>query len=102
MRRGEIWWAEPPGERPRPVVILTRDRAIAVMERLLVAPVTTTVRGIPTEVPLGRRDGLPTACVASFDDMAPMPKDYLVECITTLSAERVEELSRAVRRATGC
>ncbi|MGH9209590.1 MAG: type II toxin-antitoxin system PemK/MazF family toxin [Acidimicrobiales bacterium] len=102
MRRGEVWWAEPPGERPRPVVVLTRDRAIAAMERVLVAPLTTTVRGVPTEVPLGRRDGLPTACVVSLDDLAPIAKDYLVECITSLSADRTEEIGRALRRATGC
>lgn len=84
------------------MVVLTRDRAIQVMERVLVAPVTTTVRGIPTEVPLGRRDGLPTACVASLDDLSPMAKDYLVECITALPVDRMEEIGRALRRATGC
>jgi mRNA interferase MazF len=83
------------------VVILTRDRAIPVLERVLVAPVTTTVRGIPTEVALGRRDGLPTACVASLDDLVPMAKDYLVECITSLAVDRMEEIGRALRRATG-
>jgi mRNA interferase MazF len=84
------------------VVVLSRDRAIGVMERVLVAPLTTTVRGVPTEVSLGRRDGLPTACVASLDDMAPLAKDYLVECITSLAADRMEEIGLAVRRATGC
>lgn len=102
MRRGEVWWAEPPGERARPVLILTRDRAIPVMERVLVAPLTTTVRVVPTEVALGRLDGLPTACVASLDDVAPVAKEYLVERITELNAERMAEIGRALRRATGC
>jgi mRNA interferase MazF len=84
------------------VLILSRDRAIGVMERLLAAPVTTTVRGLPTEVPLGLRDGLPVACVVSLDDMAPLAKDYLVERITTLSVDRMAEVARALRRATGC
>lgn len=83
-------------------MILTRDRAITVMERVLVAPLTTTVRGVPTEVALGRRDGLPAACVASLDDVAPMAKDYLVECIASLSSDRMAEIGRALRRATGC
>jgi mRNA interferase MazF len=83
------------------VVILTRDRAITAMERLLVAPLTTTIRGIPTEVPLGRRDGLPRECVVSLDDIAPMPKDYLIECLACLSPDRLLEIARAVRRATG-
>lgn len=102
MKRGEVWWAEAPGERARPVVILTRDRAISVMERVLVAPLTTTMRGVPTEVALGRRDGLPTACVVSLDDIAPMAKDYLVERVAILSPDRMEEIGRALRRATGC
>lgn len=102
MKRGEIWWAEPPGERPRPVLVLTRDHPIQVMERVLVAPVTTTVRGVPTEVALGRHDGMPADCVASLDDVAPVAKEYLIERITELSPQRMSDVSRALRRATGC
>jgi mRNA interferase MazF len=72
------------------------------MERVLAAPLTTTVRDLPTEVPLGRRDGLPAACVVSLDDMAPVAKDYLTERLTTLSVDRMAEVGRALRRATGC
>jgi mRNA interferase MazF len=102
VRRAEIWWAQPPGEPARPVLILTRNPAIQVMERVLVVPLTTTVRGIPTEVPLGRGDGLPTDCVASLDDVAPIAKDYLVERLALLSPRRMSEVARALRRATGC
>ena len=51
--RGEIWWGEAPDAKGRPYLILTRDEAVPVLRTILVAPVTRTVRGIPTEVPVG-------------------------------------------------
>lgn len=101
LKRGEVWWAEPPEERPRPVLILTRDRAIGVMQRVLVAPLTTTVRDIPTEVALDHRDGVPRRCVVSLDNVAPLSKTCLVQRITQLSPQRMAEVRRALTRATG-
>jgi mRNA interferase MazF len=57
--RGEVWWGEATDEKGRPYLVLTRDEAIPVLRAILVAPVTRTVRGIPTEVPLGSEEGLP-------------------------------------------
>ncbi|MCL0048232.1 type II toxin-antitoxin system PemK/MazF family toxin, partial [Dehalococcoidia bacterium] len=67
MRRGEIWWAEltPPAGR-RPVLLLSRNEAYAVRELVTVAPVTTRMRHIPSEVPLGSEDGLPKPCVVNL------------------------------------
>lgn len=101
MRRGEVWWAEPPEERPRPVLILTRDRAIEVMQRVLVAPLTTTIRDIPTEVALDHRDGVPRRCVVSLDNVAPLSKTCLVKRLIQLSPQRMAEVRRALTRATG-
>lgn len=75
-RQGEVWWAEAEDKR-RPVLVVTRDEAIPVLTRIVVAPVTRTVRGIPTEVPLGPADGLPVACAANFDDLQPIRRAFL-------------------------
>jgi len=68
MRRGEVWWAELPAPSGRrPVVLLTRNEAYAFRELVTVAPVTTHIRRIRTEVAPCRKDGLPRQCVASLD-----------------------------------
>lgn len=68
LHRGDLWWADVPGDKRRPVLVLTRERFISRLNAVLVAPVTTKVRGIPTEVTLGPADGMPQACAANFDN----------------------------------
>jgi mRNA interferase MazF len=63
--------------------------------------VTTTVRGIPSEVPLGRRDGLPKKCVANADNIVTIPKHWLHSRISALSREKVEALDSALRFSLG-
>ncbi|MDQ3470421.1 MAG: type II toxin-antitoxin system PemK/MazF family toxin [Actinomycetota bacterium] len=70
---GDVWWAEASDLGRRPMLVVTRDVGIPVLSRLLVAPVTRTIRSIPTEVRLGADEGLPTECVASFDNLQPNP-----------------------------
>ena len=75
MRRGEVWGADlpvPAGRRP--VVLLSRNEAYAVRELVTVAPVTTRVRQIPTEVVLGVAEGLPKPCVTNLDTITTIPK----------------------------
>ena len=74
--QGEIWWAEAE-DRRRPVLVVTRDEAIAVLTHLVVAPVTRTVRDIPTEIALGPAENLPDACAASFDNLQPIRRSLL-------------------------
>src|SRR5262245_57635929 len=74
--QGEIWWAEAMDKR-RPVLVVTRSEAVRVLTWVLVAPVTRTVRGIPTEISLGPEQGLPEECVASFDNLQPIRRAYL-------------------------
>ena len=100
--RGDVWWGEVPDARPRPYLVLTRDEAIPVLRRVLVAPVTRTIRGIPTEVPLGDREGLPTESVASFDNVMTVSKAVLVRRLGALGPERREEACVAMRAATDC
>ena len=100
--RGEIWWAEAPDEQPRPYLILTRDEAIPVLNKVLAAAVTRTVRGIPSEVALGPSEGLKTECAASMDNIAPIRKSYLVRRIGALSRRRRHELCEALSAAVDC
>jgi mRNA interferase MazF len=102
VRRGEIWWGEDPDLGRRPFLIMTRDAGIPVLNRLLAVPVTTRVRGIPTELPLTREDGMPRECAAAFDNLGPVLKTHLVERITRLSPLRMREACAAARRAIDC
>lgn len=100
--RGEVWWGETPDAKGRPFVVLTRDEAIPVLRAILVAPVTRTIRGIPTEVPLGPPEGLPTACVATLDTTTVFPRSMLARRMGTLSTTRMRELCDALAAATNC
>ncbi len=102
MNRGEVWWIEHPDLGRRPVCILTRQEALPVLRRVLVAPATTQSRGIPTEVALGPEDGLPKECVLSLDNVEPVPVALLTEQITQLGAGRLASVCRALRLATAC
>jgi mRNA interferase MazF len=100
--RGEIWWGEAPNAKGRPYLVLTRDEAIPVLRTILVAPVTRTVRGIPTEVPLGSDEGLPAEGVAALDNVLTFPKAMLVRRMGELPADRRSEPCDALRAATDC
>lgn len=102
MRRGEVWWAElePPAGR-RPVVLLSRNEAYSVRALVCVAPVTTRIRRIASEVALGTADGLPQDCVANLDTITTIPKDCLKDRLTTLSAKKLDEIETATRFALG-
>jgi mRNA interferase MazF len=100
--RGEIWWGEAPDAKGRPYLVLTRDDAIPVLRTILVAPVTRTIRGIPTEVLLGAEEGLPTEGVASLDNVLAFPKALLVRRLGTLAAGRRLVPCEALRAATDC
>lgn len=100
-RRGEIWWAEAADKR-RPVLVVTRDDAIPVLTSIVVAPVTRTVRGIPTEIPLGREHGLPVEGVASFDAIQPIRRSSLTRRVGALLADETDEICRAFAAMSNC
>lgn len=102
MTRGDICWAELSEAGRRPVLVLTRSEAIPVLRRILVAPLTRTIRGIPTEVRLGPEDGLPEECVVSFDNVQQAGRFALSEPFASLSGPRMHEVCRALAIATGC
>jgi mRNA interferase MazF len=102
VKRGEIWWAElaPPAGR-RPVLLLSRNEAYAVRALVMVAPLTTRIRGIPSEVPLGPEDGVSRACVVNLDTITTIAKASLRERLTTLSAEKLKAVDEALHFSLG-
>ena len=102
VKRGEIWWYEPPDTKPRPHLIVTRDSVIPYLSDVLAVPATRTSRRIPTEVELDRRDGMPVACVLTTDNLTLITTAYLRERITELSTDRMNAVSEAITITTGC
>ncbi len=102
MSRGEVWWYEHPRAGRRPFLVLTRDEAIPVLTQVLGVPATRTIRGIPTEVPLDEADGMPARCCLTLDNIAPIRTSLCTERITTLAADRMREVCRALSAASAC
>jgi mRNA interferase MazF len=100
-QQGEIWWAEAEDKR-RPVLVVTRSDAVPILTWIVVAPVTRTVRRIPTEVPLGPRHGLSVECVASFDNLQPIRDSYLTERVGHLAVAELGEICRALSALADC
>ncbi|CAN5852717.1 type II toxin-antitoxin system toxin endoribonuclease MazF3 [soil metagenome] len=85
--QGDVWWAEAEDKR-RPVLIVTRSEVVPVLRWLVVAPVTRTVRGIKTEIPLGLAEGLAHASAATFDNLQPIRQSFLTERVGALATPR--------------
>lgn len=101
-RRGEVWWGEIENLGRRPFLVMTRSAAIPVLNGVLAAPVTRTIRNIPTEVFLGPDDGMPTECAASFDNLRVVPKAYLVDRICALELAQLAKACAALHIAVDC
>lgn len=101
-RRGEVWWGEIAEVGRRPFLVMARSAAIPVLHGVLAAPVTRTIRGIPTELRLGPDDGMPTECAASLDNLRVVAKAHLVERQCVLDPTRVAEACEALRSAVDC
>jgi mRNA interferase MazF len=102
MKQYEIWRAhlpEPIGTRP--VLLLSRDAAYDYLTRVLVVEITTTIRDIPVELPLGRAEGLPRRSAANFDNCHAIPKARLAERLGALATNRIPEAKRALGFALG-
>ena len=102
MRQGDIWVGETPTEKGRPYLVLTRNEAIGYLTTVLVAPVTRSVRGIPTEVPLGPDDGLRQECAATLDNSIAIRRAYLTAHIGSITAGRWPDVCAAMHAALDC
>lgn len=102
MRRGEVRWyrfAQP--DKRRPVVVLTRDSIIEYLGEVTVAPVTSTMRDIPSEVLLSPLDGMPGDCAINLDHIQTVSKGRVGALITTLSTEKMVQIRQALLFALG-
>jgi len=100
MQRGEIrWYNFKPPDKKRPVLILTRNSIIDYLSEVTIAPVTTTIREIPSEIFLNQSDGLPRECAINFDHIQTVQKNKIGALISTLSQESLVKVKHAIHFA---
>ncbi|MCK6563498.1 MAG: type II toxin-antitoxin system PemK/MazF family toxin [Dehalococcoidia bacterium] len=102
MNRGEVRWftfARP--DKRRPVLVLTRNSVIGVLSRVTVAPITTTIRGIPTEVVIGEDEGLRQPSAVNLDNIQTVPRNDIGQFIGALSPARMRHVEAAIAFALG-
>lgn len=102
VARGDLWWGETPEAKGRPYLVVSRDGANAVMRNVLVAPVTRRVRGVPSELPVGRAEGLSVESVASFDNLEAISKALLVRRLGALPESRLHLLCEVAAATLDC
>lgn len=100
LRRGEVWLATL--DKTRPVIVLTRDPLGGLLASVIVAPVTSTIRGLTTEVHLGEQDGLRHDCVANLDNVQLLARGRFLRRVGRLRPLTMEALCDALSIAVGC
>jgi mRNA interferase MazF len=95
------WYRFARPDKNRPVVILTRDSVLEYLGEATVAPITRTVRGVPTEVVLGPEDGLPEPCAVNLDHVQTVARGRLGSLVTTLTGRRMGQIREALLFALG-
>ncbi len=103
LTRGEIWlyrFARP--DKRRPVVVLTRDDVIPLLDTVMVAPVTSTIAGAPSEVVVGVDEGLKHPGAVNLDHVQTVIKERLVRYVGRLPPAKLRDVCRALAVATGC
>lgn len=102
-QRGEIWlYTFKPPDKRRPVVILTRQSVLPLLRTAVVAPVTSTIRGLPSEVPLGLDEGLKEPSVVNLDWVQTVEQRLLAHYVGSLGEATMAKVCRALSIATGC
>jgi mRNA interferase MazF len=102
MKRGEIrWYRFRAPDKRRPVVVLTRDSVLEYLGEVTVAPITSTIRDIPSEVVLDPGDGVPRRCAINLDHLQTVSKDRLGGLVATLPSARMAEVRDALLFALG-
>ncbi len=103
VRRGEIWqYRFKLPDKRRPVVVLTRQEVLPLLRTAMVAPVTSTIRGLPSEVPVGVDEGLKHPSAINLDHVQTVEQRLLHEFVGTLSEAKMREVCRALALSTGC
>jgi mRNA interferase MazF len=102
VKRGDVrWYTFKAPDKRRPVLVLTRDTALSFLTAVTVAPITITIREIPSELYLDQEDGMNEPCAANFDNILTIHKTQVDDLITTLSFEKMLEAEKAIRFALG-
>lgn len=89
-------------DKKRPVLVLTRDSSIGYLSTATVAPITSTVRGVPSEVILDEADGMKTPCAVNLHNLITVPQQRLEKRVSQLSSRRMKEVCGAMRFSLGC
>jgi mRNA interferase MazF len=101
-RRGEVWLADIEGDKVRPIVVMSRTAVIRHLHSVVAAPITSTIRSIPSEVPVGLPEGLLHESVANFDNTQLVPRRFLIRRIGSLGDAKLTAACMALAQATGC
>lgn len=103
LTRGEVRFVRfPPPDKQRPALVLTRDSALGYLSRVTVAPISSSIRGVPSEVPLGPDDGLKQPCAVNLHNIVTVRKEQLGRRVCQLDDSRMREVCAALGFALGC
>ena len=103
IARGDVrLYGFAPPDKKRPVVVLTPDSAISYLSTVSVAPITTAIRGVPSEVVLSEEDGMKTPCAVNLHDTITVSQDRLGRRVAKLQNLRMREICAALRFSLGC
>ena len=103
LTRGEVRFVRfPPPDKQRPALLLTRNSALAYLSRVTVAPITSTIRGVPSEVPLGPEDGLKQPCAVNLHNVITVSQERVGRRICQLPDTRMDDVCAALEFAIGC
>lgn len=98
----ELWLMETPNQKRRPVLVISRDEVIPVLNNVVVAPITSTIRNIPTCIPVGPDEGIDHDSVATFDNLAAVPKSMLTRRLGKLGADGCRRICKALDAVANC
>ena len=102
VAQAELWLMETPNRKRRPVLVVSRDEVIPVLNNVVVAPVTSTIRTIPTCVPVGPGEGIDHDSVATFDSLAAIPKSVLTRRLGSLGIGGRRQICDALEAMANC
>jgi mRNA interferase MazF len=102
VAQAELWLMEPPNQKRRPVLVVSRDDVIPVLNNVVVAPITSTIRDIPTCIPVGPAEGIDHDSVATFDNLAAVPKSVLTTRLGALGVDGRRRICDALDAVADC
>ncbi len=102
IRQGELWLLEPPNGKRRPVLVVSRNESIPVLNNIVIAPVTSTIRLIPTCLAVGPETGIDHDSVATFDNLASVPKAMLTTRLGSLGTAGRQQICEALSALADC